>query len=98
MDKELKPCPFCKGKANVYRWERSLDFVDECDKYAARAFCYDCGAEGSVQSGESYNEAIAKATEVWNRRAGVAFNGEVMLMGDRVYLAGLGYFTKEATS
>ncbi len=51
---ELKPCPFCGGKA-VMRTSAS--------KVCAWAKCTACGAESSVFSDHE------SAAEAWNRRA-----------------------------
>ena len=62
------------------------------------AGCSSCRAqvEAFARKNDEPGTAKAAAIEAWNKRAGEAFNGEVMLRGDRVYLAGKGYFTREA--
>lgn len=51
---EIKPCPFCGGKANKVKFGKIQMF--ECEK--CRAVVSFCGAESEL-----------KATKAWNRRA-----------------------------
>lgn len=51
---ELKPCPFCGGKAGIY----------SLAKYEKEAYCENCGAVSDIY------ETSQKAIEAWNRRAG----------------------------
>jgi len=55
---ELKKCPFCSGEAVI----RNGNF-----SFMATIACLDCGAEVRVISEEN---AVEKAVEKWNRRAG----------------------------
>ena len=55
---ELKKCPFCGGEAVI----RNGNF-----SFMATIACQDCDAEVRVISEEN---AVAKAVEKWNRRAG----------------------------
>ncbi len=70
---ELKPCPFCGGKAE---YETSLNvsplidnngaYVDYDDmSYWERVYCKECGAEISIADDEKDEITIEK----WNRRA-----------------------------
>lgn len=54
MSDELKPCPFCNGKAKVY---------DVTIRKFAFVYCDDCRARTS----EQYNTKIA--IELWNTRS-----------------------------
>ena len=86
MYDELKPCPFCGGLGELIR-ETVADEI----LYAVACSCWHCRVGPITDWYQTKEHAI----EAWNKRAGETFNGEVMLMGDRVYLAGKGYFTKE---
>jgi Lar family restriction alleviation protein len=59
---ELKPCPFCGGKAEFIR-DRVLGL------YAV--WCKKCKCQTTYQFdfGEGLEVSKRKATEVWNRRA-----------------------------
>ena len=57
---------------------------------------YNYKTEKTEYTQEEIERCKKVAIETWNKRAGLAFNGEVMLMGDRVYLGGIGYFKREA--
>lgn len=64
---ELKPCPFCKGKAFVTAYERVNGFGRK--DYSGHAMCYRCQAsvtsEGFMPTPE---QAMESATRKWNRR------------------------------
>ena len=80
---ELKPCPFCGGKANLSR--RQMQFIGQNYigqkkiKYAEQAICKRCFARGpiyirtTVFPSEEHQDAFAwldeVAAEAWNRRA-----------------------------
>lgn len=58
---ELKPCPFCGGKAELHSWHKP-----ECmakDEIRAEVWCNDCPA--TVGTYLTKEEAV----EAWNRRA-----------------------------
>ena len=69
---ELKPCPFCKGKARLWdngRWEPVIDtggaYVD-CDIQSPDIYGVECTVcECQLIGFDSESEAIA----AWNRRA-----------------------------
>ena len=64
---ELKPCPFCGGKAELYRIKR--DSRKRCGVYhlIATIKCRNCTAQVS-QAGSSEERAIEFATNIWNGR------------------------------
>lgn len=64
MSKELRPCPFCGGKAEVFIFPDPCGFVVRCKwcgvalhEYVRRPDC------------PSFEEAEQEAVERWNRRA-----------------------------
>lgn len=59
---ELKPCPFCGGKAHLFSSSicPTLDVVVECE---------DCLAGTQFFSNGEVEELHQKAIEAWNRRA-----------------------------
>ena len=61
MSLELKPCPFCGGKA--YLDKASADLLDECSKnYVVR--CWDCRVSTAWFDDED------KCKDMWNKREG----------------------------
>ena len=81
---ELKPCPFCGGKAKLHT--RQLRFIGQNYlgskkiRMAAQVFCNRCKARGAVFSGEvidpwnkDFNAPFdwmkEQAVVAWNRRA-----------------------------
>ena len=64
MNKELKPCPFCGGKANKGHWNGNKRY----DSYYI-VMCTHCFAR---TVGETVEEAIA----VWNKRSPVGQRSE----------------------
>ena len=85
MRTEMKPCPFCGGEGYYAKGVDSGLYMGGCLNKECRGYVMNDIKRGRPE----------EAIEAWNKRAGETFNGEVMLMGDRVYLAGKGYFTKE---
>ena len=65
MREELKPCPFCGGKASL-----NYEHIPGEDKgFWAQVICNAChGRSGGTWAG-SYNAAERKEVKAWNRRA-----------------------------
>lgn len=63
---EIKPCPFCGGKAEYHEEygaiRGSVDFFIECSECGARPFLT------SDASGENYIDLIESVFQTWNRR------------------------------
>lgn len=69
--KELKPCPFCGGKAEIYNYEASRDIYDShtlgyVDTEYFTLYGVGC-TECSCIIGEKKSKE--EVIEVWNRRA-----------------------------
>ena len=63
MEKRLKPCPFCGGKAEVSsgRFDR---------KDISYVVCTRCGSRGEFFFISPEYASAERAIEAWNRRAG----------------------------
>ena len=59
MNKELKPCPFCGGKAKL-----------EHDVHYSYVRCMECHARTNYIGIASYHCSDDRAIEFWNHRAG----------------------------
>lgn len=63
---ELKPCPFCGGKAKIAA-ATTRTYPNHCKHYCYCSKCYSSG-----QSFADYNDdgsSLFKAIEAWNQRA-----------------------------
>lgn len=70
MSEELKPCPFCGGKASL-NYER---IPGENKGFWAQVICNGCyGRSGGTWAG-SYSAAERIETKAWNRRANDVIN------------------------
>lgn len=81
MVEQLKPCPFCGGKAleiaNMHDLEECGNFEDEscpCEQYENPGSCgyitIACNKnEGGCGSSSGYYLEIEQAIKAWNRRA-----------------------------
>ena len=77
MNKKLKPCPFCGGKAKLQECTRELPFSEEQNSF--HVTCTKCGCSPFWFSGvnlhytkpgmEKAEELKLQAIEAWNRRA-----------------------------
>lgn len=79
---ELKPCPFCGGKAHISEREMRYyginDFGCRKIKFGAQAMCNKCRARGGVvtaiiitdrkDTNEQFDKLDERAIEAWNRR------------------------------
>lgn len=54
---KLKPCPFCGGKAEIFRWQAHIN-----DEYHSDLVCTNCGAGFHDVSSEK------SAFKAWNKR------------------------------
>ena len=68
---ELKPCPFCGGKADAHTWE---DPIADNGEVFAGAYCLDCNAHMSsaVEGHESSATVLENCILAWNRRTETA--------------------------
>jgi Lar family restriction alleviation protein len=80
MNKELKPCPFC-GSTSLKVESKHNGRNCHTGTHSATVRCSKCHARGSTASSKAgykiysvSEEAINRAIELWNRRAGD--NGE----------------------
>ena len=60
MPNELKPCPFCGGKAEIYQYDPFDGYQGDCSMNIVH--CTRCGAAFERRRKE-------QAMDAWNRRA-----------------------------
>lgn len=58
LEINLKPCPFCGGKAE------KRTFINSAGVYVYRVYCPQC------QIGTMKHNSMKRACEIWNRRSG----------------------------
>ena len=61
-NKDLKPCPFCGGRAHIKT--KAWDVFT----YGAFIECVDCGARTEIVEPSCDYAAVDKAAELWNKR------------------------------
>lgn len=61
MSEELKPCPFCGGKPQLYKNDPYMD-----DRRHNRVHCKKCGVDGPHDTWFTLEGVI----KLWNTRAG----------------------------
>lgn len=69
LQKELKPCLFCGGKAFIATVEHSAENRPNGYRYYGNILCGRCHAScGTTGFNETYEVATQKAIEAWNKR------------------------------
>lgn len=71
MSKELKPCPFCGGKAIIKAFNKKYGFAIwcQCKECCARTDEYCPNTDNEDTAIDNIESCKAKAVEQWNRRA-----------------------------
>lgn len=67
---ELKPCPFCGGKASLDYDKKDGAWFIVCNECSARSegWCHSSKGNG-MEMFESITRSVERAIECWNRRA-----------------------------
>lgn len=92
---ELKPCPFCGGKAEPMKWTHGSD--EPGVSWAVKCSAIGCGIRSSL-FGDEDGEGLSDATEHWNRRAPSPSGEAVEPRHDRQASEGLNDWGDEARS
>ena len=68
--KELKPCPFCGGKASIrYLYDDVVYWTYDDEPIIRRRFVCECSEDGCLVSPVTDSfDTEEEATEAWNRR------------------------------
>lgn len=70
MMEELKPCPFCGGKAKAFKWSATCEIEIVCQNEDCRVLQSGIVQKKETESEEeAYERAYQIAKEKWNRRA-----------------------------
>lgn len=71
MSKELKPCPFCGGKAIIKAANKKYGFAIwcQCKECYARTDGYYPNTDNEDETIDNIESCKAEAVEQWNRRA-----------------------------
>ena len=83
INEQLKPCPFCGGKAhirNVTENDRHVYYETVC------VLCEDCGAQSIRKISDGYYDSYCsdeEIAELWNRRVDKPSNGTVYFKDGR---------------
>ena len=68
LNEQLKPCPFCGGKAHIRNVTESDGY---CHYETVCVLCEDCGAQSVQKVSDGYYELYCtdeEIAEIWNRR------------------------------
>ena len=67
---ELKPCPFCGGKAVIRNHNEMVGFgMSDTFYFVKCTACRMSGSKFGILDGDNKSERIKKAITAWNRRA-----------------------------
>lgn len=71
MSEELKPCPFCGGKAIIKAVDKNYGFTIwcQCKECYARTDGYCPNTDNEDKTIDSIESCKVRAVERWNRRA-----------------------------
>ena len=64
MTEELKPCPFCGGKAELHL----IQMYEGDEPYAVNIRCPECGVNGAEEWKVDGKDFKQRAVKKWNKR------------------------------